>query len=730
MLGVGVWLNLGAGYLNITAFEIAAVGTVFVWLILFIRTISAAVDDIPELQRSGSRGQSLRARERAAVRWTRRIIEKCWCWLTMSAMQPLTVADVRLTRLHLFWVKLAYTLVAAGAVVAEVGHLVVSNPVPWLRSPLGSGPYLATGLLFAALMMTDLVWRIPRLALLFSVPVFWIVGYGDIAYPVLWRLMALASAVVSVWWFTRARRATPSGSPVRPPCPESLTDSWARVEPRRGWVWIAGGLVVGVALLVGLQVGLEALKQYEAEAEVAAVEVVALDEETGEGLVIIDGREVPIVEPFRNLPEIGDEVVVLVDRSDLEFVDLVVDVKDFEFVVSMVVGLAATAPLFGASRGLRPVLAARRRRSLALRGAPTRRVRLNPIPGGYRVMAMDGAWPWLTVTDMAGTSPAEDVDRFLESHGFDADDDEFDDDECEDGYEDGEEENDESLPDDVGLAAWADAMKEDFDDVSGGVGIDFAEIEEMDEPLAEASFGPALQGSESFTMLGRWGPDSSVALVRDTGQVWLAELEEPRFRTGIWSALRRGSDGDEDAPIHSTRLIEELSAWGIRNFGWLRWVVHIAAAIPCVWLIPWFISDALGEPDGWVWLFVGLAVVAALLGPPLVLLGGWMERGRSARGMVTYGLITDDVVAPDRFESVAVGRLAVAVRLRDPEDAGAVFPEHVGRDLGPEQAAARIRTWFSEARPGSRSGRRPAPAGILGAALLTLWVVQLLLMLL
>ncbi|MDO5737216.1 MAG: DUF998 domain-containing protein [Propionibacteriaceae bacterium] len=48
MMAVGGWLNLGIGYLNITAFEIAAVGTVFIWLILFTRSVSAAVADIPE----------------------------------------------------------------------------------------------------------------------------------------------------------------------------------------------------------------------------------------------------------------------------------------------------------------------------------------------------------------------------------------------------------------------------------------------------------------------------------------------------------------------------------------------------------------------------------------------------------------------------------------------------------------------------------------------------------
>ncbi len=47
MMALGGWLNVGIGYLNITAFEIAAVGTVFLWLILFIRSVSATVNDLP-----------------------------------------------------------------------------------------------------------------------------------------------------------------------------------------------------------------------------------------------------------------------------------------------------------------------------------------------------------------------------------------------------------------------------------------------------------------------------------------------------------------------------------------------------------------------------------------------------------------------------------------------------------------------------------------------------------
>lgn len=59
MMGTAGWLNVGAEYLNITAFEIVAVGTVFMWLILFIRSVAAAVDDLPEIGSDQDRDEEL-----------------------------------------------------------------------------------------------------------------------------------------------------------------------------------------------------------------------------------------------------------------------------------------------------------------------------------------------------------------------------------------------------------------------------------------------------------------------------------------------------------------------------------------------------------------------------------------------------------------------------------------------------------------------------------------------
>lgn len=45
-LGAALWLHFGIGYLNITAFEIIAVTIVLTWLVMFIRTLVAAVHDV------------------------------------------------------------------------------------------------------------------------------------------------------------------------------------------------------------------------------------------------------------------------------------------------------------------------------------------------------------------------------------------------------------------------------------------------------------------------------------------------------------------------------------------------------------------------------------------------------------------------------------------------------------------------------------------------------------
>lgn len=49
MLVALVVLHLGVGYLNRTAFEMGAAVVVYVWLLLFIRTVSAAAEGPPAL---------------------------------------------------------------------------------------------------------------------------------------------------------------------------------------------------------------------------------------------------------------------------------------------------------------------------------------------------------------------------------------------------------------------------------------------------------------------------------------------------------------------------------------------------------------------------------------------------------------------------------------------------------------------------------------------------------
>ncbi|TRY17420.1 hypothetical protein FOJ82_12865 [Tessaracoccus rhinocerotis] len=61
-----VYLRNGIDYLNVTAFEIVAVALVFVWLLLFVRTVSAALVDQPRPRPAAVR-ESVSSAERAAL---------------------------------------------------------------------------------------------------------------------------------------------------------------------------------------------------------------------------------------------------------------------------------------------------------------------------------------------------------------------------------------------------------------------------------------------------------------------------------------------------------------------------------------------------------------------------------------------------------------------------------------------------------------------------------------
>lgn len=629
-------------------------------------------------------------------------------------VHELTATDLRRSRLHLFWIQLLFTVGCVGLLVSDTIVRELGEG-PWrVRFPLGSLPYFASGFFVTVLSLLIVVWFVPRLALLWVVPASWTYSYSDTVHPALWRAAAVLAVVALLWLLWRARRAASRGPQRLPGGTRPYEESFAYRDERSGWLVVAAGLVVALILVVVHQVLVAGTAAFEARAVQETGVVVGCDEDAEElqVLVLLDDHEVAVDDPLTNDIAVGDTVDVLVDPDDDDHVVLTDDLADHAWLI----GFAAMAPLGGLAFGLPHAVSARRRRRLVEEGAPAQRIRVVEGIDGLRILPMDGQWPFLEVADLEGIMPRDAVVDFTHGGDDEADDTEFD-------------EDDDGLPaDDAELAEWADEMRSAW--FNEPPDVDHSELTESEKLLAQATDGPDLNGSEPFVLLGPWSQGSSVALVRETGQVWLAEIVEPRFRTGAMPVFWRGtaamsgtSGGREDA---TSGLKAEVRAWAMRNYAWLRWVAFGALSGPFAWFIPWTVRDMVGDPDGFAWPLVVFMVAMAFLLPLLLLTDGLYENGRSRHGMITYGLLTDEVVAPDRFVSVAVGEVAVGLRLRAPDDVRAVFPEHVGRDLTPEQAADQVRAWFTEASPGSRGGRRPAPGTIVPVVMVLTWVVQLL----
>ncbi|MDO5737214.1 MAG: hypothetical protein Q4P15_12145 [Propionibacteriaceae bacterium] len=628
-------------------------------------------------------------------------------------MRELTTADLERSRLHLFWIKLGFAAVVVSLIVSDIVALELSD-TPWrIRFPFWSLPYVASGALMASVGLVFVVWFVPRLALLWAVPTLWLYSYSHSAHPMLWRAGAALAGMVLLWLLWRARRAIPRGKKQVPGGSRPFKESYAYRDERDGWLMAGLGIFAALIVLVIHHFLVAGTVSFEARAMQETGVVLSYDEQEEEShmVVRIGEREVRVEDPFGSDLAVGAMVDVLVDPEDEDYVVLANDLEDH----SWLLGVAALVPVMGLGFGLPHAASARWRRRLVEQGGPARRVRVQRGPDGLRVLPTDATWPFLELTDLQGIVPREEVDDFAYG-GEDEDDDELD-------------EDDEALPaDDAELAAWADGMRSDW--LAEPSEIDYSELTEPEKLLAQATDGPDIEGSEHFVLLGPYGQGSSVALVQESGQVWLGEVAEPHFRAGATPTFWRGTDAGPGGPGgqgDATRGLKgEIRAWGIKNYAWLRWVAFVVLSGPFAWIIPWAVRDMLDDWDLFSWGILFLMVVMAFQLPLLLLSDGLYENGRSRHGMITYGILTDEVVSPERLVSVAAGETAVGVKLRDPDDVRAVYPEHVGRGLTSEKAALQVRSWFSEASPGSRSGRLPGPGVIVPVVLVIAWGVQLL----
>ncbi len=639
-------------------------------------------------------------------------------------MHELTAADLRRSRLHLFWIQLLFTLVMASMWVAEF-ILTPDAPSGVVdRFPLGSLPYVLVGLQVTAMVLMAAVWFAPVWTLVWMAPVAWLLPFGASEVPTAWRVLSLACVLALAWLWFRARRSGPDGPSRRPPFEGAFEESWAFQPALPGLLAIAASIVLAGGLLVAHQVMLGQARDFEERAETTLAEVISYDDEHTDMVIRVGDEEMMLEEPdWWEQPAVGDLVPVLVDPDDPEHVVFLVALDD----PSWSVGLAAVAPLAGMWWGLPVILRARRSRELAARGAPGTLVRLaSSSDGTFQLLPTDASIPLRHVINFAGLVPGKDVVDAMEGRDGESDDDEDDVEYDESG----------SLPEsDAKLALWADEVKDMWqamDDDDETVAPPFSDIPEDEKAMVEADFGPDVRDGEPFVLLGSWGHGSTVALLRASGQGWMAEIREPRFQGGgrpsvPWgrSAARGTPRGGDRAVQHATVTSNETATtrgrfdgakhavvtWTRRRTRWLRWVVALGVAAVGAFLLPLVVWSSFEDGfDAFQLISLGLFVLTAVSAPTIAVMATCsMGTGRSRRGLVSYGLFVDEFIAPNRLVSVIPGRDALALRLRDPEDALVVLAEDVGDDLESYGAAREVERWFSSAPADGRSARFPTP---------------------
>lgn len=635
----------------------------------------------------------------------------------MSSVHELTAADLRHSRLHLFWIQVLFTVVVGGLLLAEIILVPDSLPDVMDRAPLGSLPYLLVGLQITALVLLLAVWFVPIATLMWMAPSAWLFHFGGSELPNAWRLVAVACILALVWVGIRTRGGQPVGPSRRPPTAVDYDESWAYQPALPGWIGVGSSLALTAGLLVAHQFALVQTRDFEDRAEQTLAEVVSYDDGGSDMVVRIGEREVTLEEPEWERPDVGGRVPVLMDADDAEHVVLLAAVDD----PSWWVGLAAAAPLVGVWWGLPIILRARRRRGLASRGAPARLVRLaSSEDGTFRLQPTDADVPVLHVVNLAGLVPGADVAAFLDD--FDGESDDSDED-----FDDAEADGSGSLPEsDADLALWADEVMEMWEAIDEEDEMwvpSFSDMPDGEKLMVEADFGPDVKDGEPFVMLGSLTHGSSVMLLRGSGQGWMAEINEPRFAAGRrpqfarnWSSMRK-PDSEPTAseevtpPGRFTGLKEAAAVWAHRRTPWLRWAISLGIAALAVVLLPLVVWSSVEEGlDVFEILRLASFILTAAAAPTIAVMATCsMGTGRSRRGLVSYGLVFDEIIAPHRLVSVIPGRDALALRLREPEDALMVAPEDVGDDLEPYGAAREVETWFSSAPVEGRGGRLPSP---------------------
>ncbi|MFD0865125.1 hypothetical protein ACFQ06_04780 [Tessaracoccus lubricantis] len=622
-------------------------------------------------------------------------------------MHRLSAQDLRRSRTYL-WAWWAGWFVLAILCGLALGAMQLGDDV--VRQPLGSTGYVLMGLFPAWLgTVVTLHWA-PRLTFAFGALLGVLFEAAPVHYDV--RGLGWAAAVFAVaglvWFLWRDSRSTPHGPHVVPANGTQWEGSWAADDARIDAK--VGALVAGafaLLTLIGLGVHhfmLSDVAAFEARAELAAGTVVELIEDPYEMVVEVGGQEFTFerfyTDEEQDEPQPGEAIEVLIDG------DRATPLGQGQGNPAFVLGITAVAPLLGAAIALRLGTRRSRRRALLERGGPSATVRLLWLEEfDALALPVDDTVPTLRLINFTGLRELdpgeEDVEEEDRPSTHPADDGPASDDD--DGPE---------LP--VGAFEIAQFIREqeaeEFDD----------EFTAEERANLEAFLGPrSAANGEPFILVGNWAQGSTVALLRESGEVWFAEVAAGRPVTDRRAVVEAGVPSVKHRAVD--RTMRALPVWAHRNAGWLRWALACGAGLVAVLALALFLW---GEPVEWPVVFLVLMAASA----PWSAIS-WSEGRISAApaGLRTHGAFLDEVYGRDRATVVVPVDQSVAVRFERPDELINLGVDVVapGEALTAEQAAERVRLMIFQSPGSGRSYRAPSPglaAGV-GVVLVSLWLI-------
>ena len=587
------------------------------------------------------------------------------------------VIDWNAAKLRRFWPPVLglQLLVVAALILGAALELSVDSSSPdrgTARAPLGSLDYAVEGIgfvLFLAQFIVIFVMPATGSAMATTLALALATFPSAAEYPAVWVLIAAVAGVVTGWFLLAQLRPLDAQNRV-PRCEVPFDECIARRSPIWGFIALSLVAVAAITLIIFHSIEVRDVRDFEARAEVVTSPVEEVVDETE--LVVVIGEVEHLLDAvwLEEIPQVGDQVDVLVDPQDPTRAVL----RDAPDDPSWLLGLAALTPLaawFVLWRWLVPVW---RRRRLAADGGPVGRARLVDVDEDHMfLIPSDDAWPALRVTRLDVLGQLEDPDG---SFGIDE---EAAGDDAEDDAADEEDEQMPSTPEE--LSAFLDEIC----------------AEEEDDPVFDKDharlFGPDASTPLPVTLIGAPKIGATVA-IQHQDLTWFAELSPSHQVFNLRSKLRNLARS-KPAEGWLSQLIDYQPQL-VR----VLWTLLLTAAIVTLTWIDGLPQDAFD----WVRvIFLVLVWTGILVGAS----PGDDRLALRKNTIVFYDMFFDHVVPAERVSFAVANDELVGIRTTDPDDIYFFGPQGLlnRTDATTDQALSVLHAWQAEARP-ARGGRR------------------------